>query len=991
VRTPADFPRRRRAERVSGRGRAWLVVLAVALFLLLTSLRGIAGFYTDYLWFDSLNYDSVFTGILSAKFALGAIFTGIFFGLLWLNLLIADRLAPRFRPAGPEEEVIERYRELIGNRTGLVRAAVSGLFALIAGAGVSAQWNNWLLFTNAQTMGTKDPQFNVDIGFYLFRLPFLSFVIDWAFASIVIVLIVVAVAHYLNGGIRVSGTGQRVTPQVKAHLSVLLGLLALLRAAGYWLARFELNFSDRGAVRGAAYTDVNAQLPALELLAVISLAAFVLLIVNIWRRGWVLPVLAVGLWAFTALVVGGIYPAFVQRFTVEPAESTRERPYIERNITATRAALGLDVVEEEDFAASNDLLAEDLVANASTIRNVRLLDPAVVNDTYQRLQGIRAFYRFPDLDVDRYTLDGETTQVVLAARELDRSNVPQQSWEARTLAYTHGYGAAVSPANATTTQGRPNFVVGGLPPTAPPELALDQPSIYFGEDIGGYSIVKTDREEVNFVAGDGSTDQTTYDGEGGVVIGGLFRRVAFALRFGDFNPVVSNFVRSDSRILYIRDVQERVNAIAPFLDFDADPYPVIIDGRIVYVIDGYTTSNHYPYAETATTGDLEEGSGLDHSFNYVRNSVKVVVDAYDGDATFYISDPTDVLIQAYQQAFPDLFTPIEEMPSELRDHLRYPEDLFRTQTTMWGRYHIDNPDDFYSQSDGWNVAQDPGSVIGETAQGTATTNPATGELGNTRDRRIDPYYQLMRLPGDEDESFVMLRPFTPFSEDDERNELTAFMVASSDPEDYGRLRTFTMPRNNLPDGPAIVAANISAEESVSSRISLLNREGSEVRLGNLLLIPVEQSLLYVRPLYTQASGETAVPELKNVIVVYGDDVVMRPTLQQALEVLFGAAPETQEETLPDDGVTDGQTGGDTGATPPDVSSDVAELLAQAGALFEDANAALAAGDLGAYQDLIDEIEGLVSQAEALTEADATGATPTTTPTPTTSTTEPPTA
>ncbi|HMC69782.1 MAG TPA: UPF0182 family protein, partial [Mycobacteriales bacterium] len=433
------MPRVRRP-RFGTRGRVGLVLLAIAVFVLLTSLRGIAHFYTDLLWFDSLGYRGVFTGVLGAKVTLTVLFSALFFVVLWVNLFIADRLAPRFRPAGPEEEVIERYHELIGNRTILVRTIIALVFALIAGAGVGGQWRDWLLFTNAQSFHIKDAQFHTDVGFYVFKLPFLSFVVNWAFTSLVIILIVTAVAHYLNGGIRLQGAAQRVTSQVKAHLSVLLAVLALVKTAGYWVQRYQITFSTRGTVNGATYTDVKAQLPAINLLFWISLAAVILFIANIWWRGWVLPILAVGLWGFVAIVIGGIYPAFVQRVRVQPSESSKEAPYIRRNIEATRAALNLNVTTK-GFAADNVLNSAALADNTPTVKNVRLWGPGEAQATFQKLQEIRPFYAINDVDVDRYTVDGETRELLVSARDIVTSGVPQDSWEARHFTYTHGHAA----------------------------------------------------------------------------------------------------------------------------------------------------------------------------------------------------------------------------------------------------------------------------------------------------------------------------------------------------------------------------------------------------------------------------------------------------------------------------------------------------------------------------------------------------------------------
>ncbi len=968
MRSPGDLPHRRPPQ-LAGRSRAWLAALGVLLFVLLTSLRGIAGFYTEYLWFDSLDFSGVFTGVLGAKVALGVVFSLVFFLVLWVNLVIADRIGPRFRPPGAEEEVIERYHELVGNRTGLVRIVVAAGFALIAGAGVSSRWNDWILFNNARPFNDVDPLLNTDIGFYVFRLPFLTFVVDWAFASLVIIAVVTAVAHYLNGGIRFQGTAQRVSVQVKAHVSVLLGIMALLRAVGYWLERYELNFSTNGTVDGATYTDVTARKPALELLIVISLAAFVLLLINIRRRGWVLPALAVGSWALAAVVVGGIVPAFVQRFQVVPAESSREELYIERNIEATRAALGLDAVQERPFAADNALDAEGLADNADTVENIRVWDPAFLLQSFQRRQEVRPQYKITDVDVDRYFLDGDLTQTLISARELDTSGVPQDSWEAKHLTYTHGYGAVAAPANDKDNAGGPVLVLSDIPVDGNPELQPDErPGIYVGEGLEQYVIVRTAREEIDFQNADGTTQFTTYQGDDGVVMGSYLRRAAFALRFGDINPLISSNIRDSSKILYKRDVRERVQSLAPFLAFDADPYVVTIGGRLQYVIDAYTTSNHYPYAQRAETGAIPPSSGLNRNFNYVRNSVKAVVDAYDGRVTMYAIDRVDPVLAAYRQAFPNLFLDGDRVPEELKAHFRYPEDLFRTQTTMWGRYHIEVADDFYNNNDGWNVAQDPGS--GSANQLSQQIDPITGQaLGPAREARIDPYYLLMRLPGEDELSFVMLRPFVPVSTADTRKELTAFMVAKSDPDDYGQLQTFVMPRGDPPDGPAIVGANMQQDEEVSELQTLLGGQGSDVQFGNLVIIPIEESLLYVRPFYVVAPT-TQIPELRKVIVSFNREVVVQDTLEQALEQLFPSDAAAPTTPAPDQGAAPpGIPGGPPaeGSPSPELPADddVASLLARAATAFDEAQAALQAGDLGLYQQRVQAAAALVARARDL--------------------------
>jgi uncharacterized membrane protein (UPF0182 family) len=968
MRVPSDMPRPRR-EGIGTRGRVGLVVLAVALFILITSLRGIAGFYTDLLWFDSLGFRGVFTGVLGAKATLTLLFSAIFFVLLWFNLFVADRLGPRFRPMGPEEDVLERYRELIGNRTVLVRTVVSVVFALIAGAGVGGQWRDWLLFTNAQDFGVEDAQFGMDAGFFVFRLPFLQFLVGWSFAAVVIVLLVSAVAHYVNGGIRLQSVGQRVTPQVKAHLSVLLGLLAVIKAAGYYLQRYQLQFSSRGTVDGATYTDVKAQLPATNLLILISFAAVVLLIVNIWRRGWMLPILAVGLWGFVALVIGGIYPVVVQRFQVQPSESSKEAPYIRRNITATREALNLagDHVKTKEFPAASDLDSAALAENEATIKNIRLWGPIELTQTYRRLQEIRPFYAINDVDVDRYTIDGETRQLMVSARDLQTSGVPQSSWEARHLTYTHGYGAVAAPSNAKDSDGQPTFLLDNVPPdTDEAALEITQPGIYIGENQGGYKIVNSDRREIDY-QGDDDTQLTQYKGKDGVGVGNYLRRAAFALRFADFNIMISGNITSESKILVQRDVRARVKQLAPFLSFDADPYAVVIDGRVKWIIDGYTTTSKYPNAQRADTSSLPDSSDLRGNFNYVRNSVKAVVDAYDGTTNFYVVDEKDPLLKAYRAAFPKLFTASSKVPDAVRAHFRYPEDLFRVQTNMWGRYHIDDADDFYNQNDAWNVAQEPS---GDRTTVTTTNSAGQSIAVSTREERIEPYYQLMRLPGEEKESFLLLRPFVPVSNDDTRKQLTAFMVAKSDPDEYGQLETFVMPRSRLPNGPGIVAAAMQQDEAVSELETLLGQAGSDVVYGNLVMVPIENSLLYVRPVYTVASRGVKAPSLKKVIIEYDGRVEVANTLQEALTQMFGQAPTTGEST-----------GGDDTPSPTPTVEDqtVAELLEDAVAAFDEADAALKRGDLQEYARKEEEGRELVADArEASTRQRTTTSSTTTT-------------
>ena len=963
-------PRRRR----TNRARVLLGFGGLAVFLFFTSIRGLAGFWTDYLWFDSLSLSSVWASVLWAKIGLGLLFTAIFFVAIWVSLFIADRLAPKVRPPGPEDELSRRWQQFTASRSILVRSVISLLFALLVGAGVSSQWQSWLFFTNRVDFGIVDQQFGIDVGFYVFQLPFLTFVVNWAFAAILVILVVTTIEHYLNGGIRLQGqAGSRVTPQVKAHLSLLLGLLALIKGVGYYLDRYELTLSERGFVTGATYTDVKAQLPALQLLMIVSVFCFGLLIFNIWRRGFTYPIIAVGLWALVASLAGTIYPALVQRFQVEPSESTKEAPYIERNIEMTRIAMGLDRVTPRDFDYEPTLSASEIEENLATVRNVRLLDPAVMRDTFQQTQGIKSFYDFRDIDVDRYEIDGRTTQVVLAARELKQTDLPNSSWESEHIAFTHGYGIAAAPANAIDANGRPDYALADIPVAArsgADSLEVDMPGLYIGEGLQGYAIVGATRDEVDFQDNDDRTEVTRYDGADGVEINSLPRKLAFALRFAEPNLVVSGELGSDSRILYKRDVVDRAKTLAPFLKFDSDPYPAVIDGKVMWILDAYTSTDMFPYAERVNPRAVRKGD-LRSSVNYVRNSIKVVVDAYDGTPNFYVVDDADPIAKSYQRQFPNLFS--EETPStELTEHFRYPEDLFRMQTEMWGRYRITEASEFYDAAGAWSVAQDPGNSIGQTA--VESVIDASGNIISSSEVRIAPQYLLMRLPGDEDESFVIFRPFVPFSDDDSRKNLEGFMVVHNDPERYGEIEVYEIRSSTPVDGPALFNSNIQTEEEISERVTLLNQNGSTVVPGNLLLIPVENSLLYVRPLYIEATGTTAVPELQLVIVGVGPEVKIADSFEAALAAAIpglqadvGSGPISASPDPESSNEDDSSSGAP--AEPDDLDSpdelSIEELLAKSREAFDRADAALRAGDLAGYQRWVESAAGYIAKAQRL--------------------------
>ncbi|WP_423915763.1 UPF0182 family protein [Candidatus Poriferisodalis sp.] len=980
---PRRVPRRRNINRF----RLIIGIVIGAGLILLLSIRGLAGFYTDYLWFDSLGFASVWWKVLWAKIGLGLLFTAIFFVLLWVNLFIAERMAAKSAPPGPPEDIAARWRQMSRRRRGLIRIAVALILAFMVGSGVSGQWQAWLFFINSTEFGLTDPQFGRDVGFYIFRLPFFNFLIGWAFAAVLVTFIFTTIWHYLNGAIRVQApAGSRVIPQVKAHLSLLLGLLALIKAVGYYFDRFELTLSTRGFVDGATYTDVNAQLPVLQLLMIISIFSFLLLIVNIWRRGFTYPVIAVALWVVVAGLAGAAYPAIVQRFQVEPSESTREALYIERNIEMTRIALGLDDVTPREFNFTPELTATDIENNFETVRNVRLLDPAVMQDTFQQTQGIKSFYDFRDIDVDRYEIDGKVTQIVLAARELRPTELPTDTWETEHVAYTHGYGVAAAPANTVDSNGRPAYALGDIPNVISPgaeALELDEPGLYVGEDLPGYAIVGARRAEVDFQDDDDRTKTTRYDGSDGVGIGGFLRRLAFAMRFAEPNLLVSGEITGDSRILYNRDISDRVRLLAPFLSYDNDPYPVVIDGKVKWVLDAYTTTSQFPYAQRTNSRAATPGSDLRQPLNYVRNSVKAVVDAHDGTVTFYVVDDDDPIVQSYIKQFPALFAD-GSPPAELREHFRYPEDLFRVQTDAWGRYRLDKPSEFYDAAGAWAVAQDPGDSIGQTTVETVR-DETTGQVIATVEARISPQYLLFRLPGDDSASFVIFRPFVPFSEDDSRKNLEGFMVVHNDPDRYGQIEVFEIRSDQPIDGPALFNSNIQTEEEISERLTLLNQNGSVVRPGNLLLIPVENSLLYVRPLFIAATGPTAVPELQLVIAGIGSNVVISETFEGALEKaiggvdidignetvsLTGAAPAVTPDDAPDEPAAAAPA--DDEPEPTLDTDTVSNLLERAATAFNRADAALREGDLAAYQTAVDEAESLIARAARILEQAATG-------------------
>jgi uncharacterized membrane protein (UPF0182 family) len=927
--------------------RRWLLRLILGVVALVVVFGSVSGFYIDILWFREVGFSSVFWTRFWTRLALALTFGTIFFALLYANLLIVRGIRPRYRVFSADEEAVDRYRAAFEPYARWALPALSLAFAAIAAAGVAGEWERFQLWraSGEVTFDIQDPLFNRDVGFYVLSLPFQKFVQSWLFTSLIVITVVTTAAHYLWGGIRVRAVGERVIPQVKAHLSVLLGLIMLVQAWGYRLGQYDLLVSPRGTVTGASYTDVNAQLPALRVLVVIALISAALFVVNIRFRGWALPAISLGLLILTSIVAGALVPAFVQRFQVAPQELQRERPFIERNIEFTRRAYGIGDVAVQSYSPATAVSEDEISQASAVIQNIRQWNPDVLRTDYELLQRIRRYYEFSDVDVDRYMIDGQRRLVMISPREIRQTGIPAggATWQNTHLFYTHGFGAVATRADQVTAAGAPAFVLSNIPVTGDMADQLTQPRVYFQETTSvPFVVVHTDTPEFDRpVSGEvGSPDiRTRYEGTGGIEIGGLFRRLAFAWRYRDVNLLISGLINEDSRMLINTDLTTRVQKVAPFLRYDHDPYAAIVDGRIVWIWDAYTVSDTYPYSQRVTV-DSQEAGTLDGELNYIRNSVKVVMDAHSGGLTFYVVDETDPIIQAWQQVFPDLFTPGAAASDSLREHFRYPEGLFQVQAHQYANYHVTDPAQFYQKEDFWEVpriSEDP-------------LNPGSAFVD------LEPYYVLLSLPGETEEQFLLFTPFTPA----ERPNMVAWMAANSDPDRYGELQTFEFQAQNI-NGPGQVSALINQEAELAQEISLLSERGSQVIYGDILAVPIGQSFLYVQPLYVQASGG-GIPELKRLVVVNGEQVAVGNNLATALAVAFGEAAPT-EPTVP--------------VEPPEPGGDVAELLAEAERHFEAAQAALERGDLGTYQEEIEAARDLIRRA-----AEQVGAMPEPAPSPT---------
>ncbi|MGI9599264.1 MAG: UPF0182 family protein [Acidimicrobiales bacterium] len=912
----------------TSRFRIFAVAAVAVLFALFLSANGVASFYTDWLWFDNMELGAIWTTILGTKVFLAAVFTLIFFAVLWGNLYLADRLKPDSRPESPEEDLVERYHAVVGAQAGKVRFGIAALFGLIAGVNTSSQWQTWLLFRNGGDFGRTDALFGRDVGFYVFRLPFWTFLIDWFFAALVLTLIVVLVAHYLNGGIRASVPQDRVSSGVKLHISILLAVLALLRAGAYWIDRFHLVTSTRGTYDGALATDVNIQLPALNLLALISLFCGVLFVANIRRPGWGLPAVAIGIWLVSHFVIGGVFPLVYQRVRIQPVESQREAEFVERNIAATRFAYGLDEsrVTTVQFDYEPRLTESDVEEFQDVLTNVPVVDAGLATEEVTRSEAERNFYRFSQvLDVDRYVVGDEQRPVVLSVRGLNIGEVGN-SWERQHVIFTHGHGMAIAAAYDETARvsgesRNLDFLVSGLGESeisSELDITLEQPRVYYGEDLSGYAIVGAARQEVDYQTRDNNSVLNSYDGDGGVPMGSLLRRTAYALRFREVDPLISRNVTDESKVIYNRDINRRVRELAPFLRFDRNPYPVIADDRIFWVIDGYTTTDDFPYSQSVITNVSGSLSG---GYNYVRNSVKAVVDAYNGEVTMYVVDDQDPLIDAWSEVFPDLFTDSSEIPDELRSHLRYPEDIFTVQTDMWTNYVVDDATQFIEGAVAWSIAAQP-RIEAQQAEGDAASTSGS----------MLPQYLMARLPNSDESEFVLQRAFVPRSgaagTSTDRPELTGIMMARSDPENYGQLVMVRLPGGEV-NAPSLVHSDIRKNFEVTEFIR--DKAGARVQFGEMSIVLVDDTIVFVRPVYVEANSATAVPELQRVVAVNGDRIFMGRSIEEAIEgVIVPASGDTtasSEEPEEDSASPNGEAlaGGDYDPT----GKSVVELIADA--------------------------------------------------------------
>ncbi|GAA2198219.1 UPF0182 family protein [Sinomonas flava] len=968
-----------------------VAVLAVAFVLF-------AQVFTDVLWYQQLGFLDVFIRQNLARVIVFIVAVLVMAGAIYLAMRSAYRARPVYAPDGGPQDPLSRYQEQLEPVRRIVMVAVPIVFGLFAGAAAASQWQKVVLFFNQESFGVSDPEFNIDISFYLMTLPFLGTLVGFLLGVVVIAGIAGLLTHYLYGSIRISESGIYTARPAQLHLAISGAALLLLIAANFWLDRYSAVFNASGRVSGALYTDVNAVIPTKAILAIAAAIVAVLFIVAAVIGRWRLPLIGTAMLVITGILAGGVYPWAIQQVQVRPSEQNVERPYIERNINSTRAAYGLDKVEVQDYKATTDATPGALRKDAQTTANIRLLDPTLVSSTFQQLEQYRPYYQFaPSLNVDRYTVDGKVQDTVIAVRELNPQGLSpsQQSWYNNHIVYTHGYGVVAAYGNKSTVEGKPVFMQSGIPSTG--VLGTDdsyQPRIYFGEYSPEYSIVggpegSPAREQDRPQGGTGET-QYTFSGNGGPNVGSFFNKLLYAVKFQSTDLLFSDGVNPQSQILYDRNPRERVQKVAPYLTIDGNMYPAVVDGRVKWIVDGYTTSQYYPYSQQQqlqqVTADSLTAAGRTSQLpastvNYIRNSVKATVDAYDGSVTLYAWDDQDPLLKAWEKVFPSTVKPISEMSGSLMSHVRYPEDLFKVQRELLGRYHVTDPDSFYKNDDVWSVPNDP------TVTTTGVKQP--------------PFYMSLQIPDQTVPAFQLTSSYIPqiVEGGTSREVMYGFLAADSDAgskagvkgTEYGKLRLLQLPTDTLVPGPGQVQNKFNSDPSVSQALNLLRQGASDVLNGNLLTLPVGGGLLYVQPVYVKSTGTTSYPTLQRVLVAFGDKIGFAPTLDAALDQLFGgdsgATAGDSDKNKP--GQTQPTPQAPTGNAAADAQAQLKAALQDASQAIKDGQTALASGNFAAYGEAQQKLsaalqraidaEGKVAQAGG---SAGSGASPTPTPTPT---------
>ncbi|MFD8737218.1 UPF0182 family protein [Streptomyces sp. NPDC059618] len=925
----------------SRRVRTLLMTLGVLAVLAMAFVM-FAGFWTDWLWYRSVHYSSVFTTTLWTKIGLFFVFGLLMAAAVGLNIWLAHRLRPPLSAMSMEQQSLDRYRMGIAPYKRWLLLAITSLVGLIAGASASGQWRTWLMWVNGVPFHQTDPQFHLDVSFYAFDLPWYRFLLGFGFAATVLSLIAAALTHYLYGGLRITSPGARATAAATGHLSVLLGVFVALKAVAYWLDRYGLavkssDFKATGNWTGLRYVDANAYLPAKTILFCIAVICALLFFATLWRRTWQLPVIGFGLMVLSAVLIGGLYPAIVQKFQVEPNEQAKEAPYVEKNLKATREAYGIAGTDVQDYPGASDTKDKSkLRDDADTVASIRLMDPNIVSPTFQQLQQVRNYYGFPsNLDVDRYSKDGKEQDTVLGLRELNLAGIPKNNWINDHFRYTHGYGIVAAKGTTADNEGRPVFTEYNLPSKG--DLGAYKQQIYYGEKTTQYSIVGGPQKEIDY-SDDSGEKTTSYKGKSGVSLASPVNRAAYAVAFGEPQILYSGAIGEGSRILYNRTPKERVEAVAPWLTIDGDAYPAVVDGRIQWIVDAYTTTNGYPYASRTTLGDTTADSltaannqravvAQQNQVNYIRNSVKATVDAYTGAVKLYQWDTEDPVLKTWMKAFPDTVQSRKSISPELMAHLRYPQDLFKVQRELLTRYHVKDAQTFLSGSEVWQVPDDP-----------------TNKSGSA----VPPYYLSMKLPGDSSQAFSLTTTMTPNG----RDNLSAFVSVNAEAgtPGYGKISILKLPTGRTVDGPKRVQSQFNSEPSIAESIRLLRGGDSEVEYGNLLTVPLDGGLLYVEPVYVRG-GDLKYPLLRKVLVTYGGSTAFEDTLGQALNKVFGAESSTLP---PDQGDTNPPTSGD-----PTVQA----ALDDAQKAFDQGQEALKKGDWKAYGDAQKNLQDALKRAE----------------------------